>query len=68
VELGPSRQPLAPAAREVIEHDNVLAGADQALDEMASDETRAAGDEDTPHETQPATGRAFRQVQRTSLA
>src|SRR5207342_790333 len=41
---------VLPAARvgELVEHDDLVAAPDEALDEVAADETAAAGDED-PH-------------------
>jgi hypothetical protein len=44
---------LPPArVRELVEHDHLVAAAEEALDEMAADEPAAAGDED-PHHSDP---------------
>ena len=47
VELDVVRQVRAvPGVRELVEHDDLVAAAQQALDEMRADEAGAAGDED----------------------
>jgi hypothetical protein len=51
-----AREPLAPSAREVVEHVNVF-GLAQILDEVTTDESGPAGNEDAPVSARRAQGR-----------
>jgi hypothetical protein len=56
VKDGSAREPLAPSPREVVEDVNLL-GLAQILDEVTADESRPAGDEDSPVNARRAQGR-----------